>query len=255
MLLGPASVFVQTGFAQLGFAQLGPQPPCGTDPIPPYPAVDDAATVRLWSKSDLGRNWKPPACTGWTALDFATLVTIAARFHDSSAADGLLRRIGAISDLAGMRYWSTTHKQWQTLVVDAFALTGSPLGQRRQDFVPAEMKEGKVVYFEQTDNLAGKAVYRMYIAEASPDRIVVAVENVSTIRYLLITLFRPGEMQSIYYLDRESENIWRYYGIVRTGKIASGLIPGNDYSSINRAVAFYRHLVGIPTNQEPPVAR
>jgi hypothetical protein len=62
-------------------------------------------------------------------------------------------------------------------------------------------------------------------------------------------------MQSIYYLDRESENIWRYYGIVRTGKIASGLIPGNDYSSINRAVAFYRHLVGIPTNQEPPVAR
>ena len=26
-------------------------------------------------------------------------------------------------------------------------------------------------------------------------------------------------------------------------------------SSINRAVAFYRHFVGIPTDQEPPAAR
>jgi hypothetical protein len=75
------------------------------------------------------------------------------------------------------------------------------------------------------------------------------------LRYLLIPMFNPGEMQSIYYLDRESEDIWRYYGIVGTGKIANGLIPGNDSSSINRAVAFYRHLVGIPTNQEPPAAR
>ena len=121
--------------------------------------------------------------------------------------------------------------------------------------MPDEMKEGEEVYFDQTDNLAGKAVYRMHISEASADRIVVSVENVSTIRYLLITVFRPGEMQSIYYLDRESENIWRYYSVTRTGKIANGLFPANDSSSINRAVAFYRHFVGIPTNQEPPAAR
>jgi hypothetical protein len=239
----------------LCFSQLGPQPPCGTDPIPPYPPVDRPAAVKLWSKSDFGRDWKPPTCTGWAAADSATLVTIAARFRHAPEAGGLLRRIGAISELAGMRYWSTTHQQWQTLVVDAYALTGSPFGQRREDFTPDEMKEAKVVYFEQTDNLAGKAAYRMHIAEASADRIVVAIENVSTIRYLLLPLFHPGELQSVYYLDRESENIWRYYSIVRTGKIASGLIPGNDSSSINRAVAFYRHLVGIPTNQEPPAAR
>ena len=27
--------------------QLGPQPPCGKEPIPPYPGVDDLAIVKL----------------------------------------------------------------------------------------------------------------------------------------------------------------------------------------------------------------
>jgi hypothetical protein len=42
---------------------------------------------------------------------------------------------------------------------------------------------------------------------------------------------------------------------VRTGKNANGLIAGNESSSVNRAVAFYRYLVGIPATQEPPGAR
>ena len=40
------------------------------------------------------------------------------------------------------------------------------------------MKEGKVLYFEQADNLSGTAIYRMHIAEASADRLVFDVENV-----------------------------------------------------------------------------
>jgi hypothetical protein len=63
------------------------------------------------------------------------------------------------------------------------------------------------------------------------------------------------QLQSMYFLDRESDSVWRYYSIVRTGKNANGLIAGNESSSINRAVAFYRHIVGIPTTQEPPGAR
>ena len=154
-----------------------------------------------------------------------------------------------------MRYWSTTQKRWQTLIVDAYALTGLRQSQRRGDFTPDEMKQGKVLYFEQVDNLSGKATYRMHIAEASTNRLVFDVENVSTMKYLFITLFSPGEMQSIYWLDRESENVWRYYSMVRTGKNANRLIAGNEASAVNRAVAFYRRLVGIPTDQEPPAAR
>jgi hypothetical protein len=238
-----------------GFAQSGPQPPCGKDPVPPYPGLDDSAIVKSWSKSEFGRDWRPPACTGWAAVGFTTLVTTVARFRHASEAEGLLRHIGAISELAGMRYWSTTHKQWQTLIVEAHALTGFEPGQRREDFAPEEMQEGKVLYFEQVDNLSGKAIYRMHIAEASADRLVFDVENVSTLRYLFLTLLHPGEIQSIYFLDRESENVWRYYSMVRTGQSANRLIGGNESSAVNRAVAFYRHMVGIPTDREPPAAR
>jgi len=238
-----------------GYAQSGPQPPCGKEPVPPYPGLNDSATVKSWNKSDFGVDWRPPACTGWETAGFTSLVSTVARFRLTSGADGLLRHIGAISKLAGMRYWSTTQKRWEVLIVDAYALTGTQAGQRRGDFAPDEMKKGTTLYYEQVDNRTGKAVYRMQIAEASPDRLVIEVENATTIRYLFFTLFHPGEMQSIYFLDRESENVWRFYSIVRTGKNASRMIAGNESSAVNRAVAFYRYLVGIPTDQEPPAAR
>jgi hypothetical protein len=235
--------------------QTGPMPPCGMEPIPAYPDVNEEAVVKSWSKSDLGHDWKPPVCTDWAEVGFTTLVTIAARFPHTSKAEGLLRHIGSISELAGMRYWSTTHKQWRTLIVDAYALTDSKHGQRRKDFTPAEMKEGSVLYFEQVDNLSGKSIYRMHIIEASASRLVFDVENVSTMRYYFVPIFHAGELQSVYFLDRESDKVWRYYSIVRTGSKANGLIAGNESSSVNRAVAFYRSLVGIPVTQEPPAAR
>jgi hypothetical protein len=238
-----------------GFAQPGLQPPCGKEPLPPYPGLGDAPIVKFWSESDFGRDWRPPACTGWDEVGFSTLITTVARFRYTSGAEGLLRRIGAASELAGMRYWSTTHQQWRTLIVNAHALTGLQPGRPRQDFTLDEMKEGKALYLEQADNLAGTATYRMHIAEASADRLVFDVENVSTMRYLFVTLFHPGEMQSIYFLDRESDSVWRYYSITRTGRNASSLATGHESSSVNRAVAYYRSLVGIPTDQEPPAAR
>jgi hypothetical protein len=238
-----------------GYAQSGPKPPCGMEPVPAYPGLDNSAAAKSWSKSDAGSDWRPPVCTGWGVTGFTTLVTTVARFRYTSETEGLLRHIGAISELAGMRYWSTTHKRWQTLIVDAHALTGLQPYQRRADFTPDEMQAGKVLYFEQVDNLSGKGIYQMHIAEASADRIVFDVENVSTLHYLLLTAFHPGEMQSIYFLDRESENVWRYYSIVRIGKNANQMLTGNESSAINRAVAFYRYMVGIPAEQEPPAAR
>jgi hypothetical protein len=246
-----ASLFYQPN----SHAQTGPQPPCGNEPIPSYPNLSDPAVVKAWHKSELGDYWKPPACTEWGSADFTTLVTIAARFRYSLNAKDLLRRIGAVSQLAGLRYWSTTHKQWRALILEAHAMTGDQPGRRRQDFNPDEMIEGRVFYFEQEDNLSGKGTYRMRIAAASANRLVIEIENVSTVHYLLVPLFRPGEVQSMYFLDRESPEVWRFYSIVRTRTTSSRLLTGNESSAINRAVALYRYFVGIPMDQEPPAAR
>lgn len=249
------AVFVLTLCVWPAAVGSGPQSPCGRDAIPAWPGIDDPAIVKSWSRVELGHDWIPPACTGWTAPGFTSLVTITARFRHSSDTTDLLRHVGGISALAGMRYWSTTHQRWEKLILDAHALTGFQSNQRRADFTPDEMRQGDILYFEQADNLSGRAVFRLHIAEASPDRIVFDMENASTIRYLLVPVFRPGEMQSIYFLDRESDDVWRFYSIMRMGKNANWLVAGNESSAINRAVAFYRSLVGIPAAQEPPAAR
>ena len=202
--------------------------------------MDKSPAVKAWDRSDLGARLDT-ACLHW--LDRIGLYNAGGygcALSPCSGVEGLLRRIGAISELAGMRYWSTTHKRWQTLIVSAYALPGPAGGQRRKDFSPDEMEEGKCLYFQQEDNLSGKAIYRMRIQSVSPDRLVFDTENISTVRYLLWPLFRPGEMQSIYFLERESQDVWRYYSITRTGRNASTLTAGHDASSINRAVAFYR---------------
>ncbi len=239
---------------QYAFAQSGPQPPCGTAPVPLWAALGETASVKSWSDSGAGRDWKPPACVGWTDAGFTTLVTTAARFRHTTGADGLLRRIGAISELSGMRYWSTTHQQWQTLIVQAYALDAAQPPRRRRDFTVDELKPGHALPYVQIDNLTGRSVYSLRILESAPDRIVCEVENVSTLRYFLFPVFAPGDIRTVVFLDRESEGVWRYYGIMRIGRNVSRRIAGNDASAVNRAVAFYRHLVGIPTGEEPPTA-
>src|ERR1700733_14316396 len=106
------------------------EPPCGSNPNPAYPRLADSPNVKSWGPSELGPNWRPPPCTGWSAPGFTTLVTTVARFGYNSDHAGLLRRFGAVSEFAGIRYWSTTHKQWKTLVLEAYALT-SQNGQHR----------------------------------------------------------------------------------------------------------------------------
>ena len=90
-----------------GYAQLGPQPPCGKEPIPRYPGLDDSAIAKSWNKSELGRDWRPPACTGWTALGFTSLVTTVARFSLYLGSSGLASPL-----------WGNFRTQGHALLID-----------------------------------------------------------------------------------------------------------------------------------------
>jgi uncharacterized protein DUF6675 len=232
---------------------VGPHPPCDGDVDPPYPDLNQPVSNKSWDASVLGRSWQPPSCLGRNSSGFTTLVTTVGRFRSAVDDTRFLQTFGAVSQWKGLRYWSVSHREWKTLITESFALT-TPQGQRRPDFSINETKQGSELYFEQDNNLTGKANYRMQIVKASQDHVVVKIENIGPIRYLLVPVLHTGDLQSIYFLDRESEGIWRYYSIVRTGKNASRLIAGKDASAFNRAVAVYRHLAGIPDNMEPPAA-
>lgn len=202
----------------------------------------------------MSRDWLPPACTGWTTTGFTTLVVTAARFRYDSGVDGLLRRVGAISESAGIRYWSTTRKRWKTLIVSARALTGPDGSMPRKDFLPDEIREGKPLYFQQEENLFGNVIYRLKMRSASPDRLVFETENTSTVKGMFGNMFQPGEIQGLYFLEPESGGVWRYYGLLRTSRNANRMTMGHEASYLNRAAAIYRHLVGIPTDRDPPVS-
>jgi hypothetical protein len=46
----------------------------------------------------------------------------------------------------------------------------------------------------------------MHIVSVAADRFVFEVENITVMRYFLVTHFHPAELQSIYFLDRESDD-------------------------------------------------
>ena len=210
--------------------------------------------VRVWSASDL-RDWKPAACTGWGASESPTIVAVAARFRFTGGIDGLRRRVGAVSETRGLLYWSATQKRWRELILDAYASPGPDSDLRRPDFSLNEIAEGRTLFFQQEDNVFGQAAYRMRIRSQSTERLVFDVENATTIRFVMLPLFEPGQAQSIYFLEKEAAGVWRYYCIARTSGNAAGLLAGYEASAINRAVALYRRLAGIPADQEPPAAR
>ena len=231
--------------AETGFAAEAPLPPCDAAPQPPYPGPGGPERSATWTTSDLGDNWTPPSCTGWTGSDFRLIVAMSARLDDPISMETALSRFGAISGLTGLRYWSATEHRWAELVTFATAVQGPTDKRARADFSPQELLGGKPVYYLQTDNRSsGDVIYRLTVLAARPDRLVVSIENVTSIRLMLVTLFPPGAVQTVDFLQRQADGSWGYYSLLRTRASSSFLTGGFVSSYVNRAIAFYRHIAG-----------
>jgi hypothetical protein len=230
-----------------------PQPPCGSPPVPAYPAIG-TVTIEAWDASELPGGWSPPRCTGWQGAGARILVALSGSFPHGGGSDDLLARFAAVSAMRGIRYWSVTDKQWRPLIVDAAALTGTDRNSRRADFTLAELKSGQTLSFLEQDSRSGAVTYHLRLLESGPDRFVLAIDNATPIKFMLFTLFPPGAMQSVYFIERLAPDRWGYYSLLRAGADASSMVAGHAGSSMNRAQALYRHFLGAPTDQEPPAS-
>lgn len=157
--------------------------------------------------------------------------------------------------MRGIRYWSATEALWRILVIDAAALSGPDARSRRADFAPSELLKGSEHHFWEDDSRSGEIVYRMKVLDRTPSALAIATENLTPVRMLLVTLFEPGALQSVEYIAQVSPGVWGVYLLTRTGDGTSMLAGGHEASYVNRAVALYRHLAGIPTDREPAAAR
>jgi len=238
-------------FTLAGVAAADEAAPAACTGIPGVAAPEPgaAAVVAAWSDNAA---WRPPSCTDWTARGFRLLVAVAASFRSDAGIDDLLARFGAVSSLADVRFWSPSDRAWKPLVENAGALDGS--GTARADFTPAEIKDGRPFFFVQGGGETGDIVNRARVVDASPDRLVVEAQNVTPIKFSLIQLFGPGDLQTLYSFERRSPGVWTYHGLTRVGRGSSFLVAGHTDSFANRALALYRHFAGLPAASTPPLA-
>ena len=233
----------------------GPIAPCAPDAVSSIPAFGDPPNARNWHPRDIATTWSAPACMTWAAQPFTVLTALAGSFKFDGTANDLLRRFGAISAWRGIQYWSVTDGRWDILIADATALDGTDPRSRRADFTLSELKPGAPLYFAQQDNRSsGAVVYRMSVDAIRPDRLVITAENISPVSVFIFTIFDVGDLKSTYIFQRLSPTLWGYYSL-SGAREGAALLISHDGSYLNRALAIYRHLAGIPGNQEPPLAR
>ncbi|MDA0239998.1 MAG: hypothetical protein O3A84_08225 [Proteobacteria bacterium] len=240
------------GLPGLGNAQTPMLPviPCTGDVHPAYSAPGAPLNIHIVAGDALPDGW-----TGWKAGPAAIILAAAGRFRHTGDSALLAQRIAHISELKEVIYWSDSRDVWRRLFSDAWALTGPKKSLRRADFSDDDVQTGKTIhYYNEENNLVRGVVYQARVRERTDDRIVFESTNVTPLGLAIFDAVDSGAFQQLYYLERESSEIWRYYTLVRITE-ASLLARLSPKSFKNRAVAYYRFLAGIKMDKEPPAAR
>lgn len=234
-------------------------PPCANSPYPVAGNVGAALNQLVWVDDDSLENWSPPACTGWTAGPTKALLAAAGRFRMSGDSATFASRLADISDMTDLVYWSATRDRWRNLFKEAVALSSFEADTERADFSADELiPEAELYYGLAEDNPTTGVVYQLVIHERTPDRLVFETINVTALRAKLLfikpRIAAPGEFRQLYYVERETEDTWLYYSLVRMGQ-AGSLAGTSEANYMNRAEGYFRYLTGQQMDREPPAAR
>ncbi len=244
-LLGILSVFVCEAYA----AEPPACPDGKTTTIPPFASAGKAPSVASWKKlASL-----VPSCQVSLQSSADLTTALAGRFNFDGTTEELAERLGAVSETEDLVYWSISNSSWQSLAEKAFALESRDAKIRRTDFSGSEVLSGETLYLAQNDSRSwGLNVFEMKTISTSIDHIVLKSQNRSRIRFGPITVFKPESAVSVLFIHREKENLWTYYSLSVLKDVG---VPMSRRSVINRQAALYRHLVGVPLDKDPPVAR
>jgi hypothetical protein len=230
-----------------------PKPPCEESSFPAYGPVGSNGSQAVWKSKEL-TNWRPAACLGWSGPSLS-VVALAVEFHFSGSLDALLARLGALDSYPSIRYWSTSRKQWRALVTRASVVAGADGPDTKTALDPDDFVVGKDNFYAEISEESGRTAYRLHVLARRGDHVALASENVTPINALGLTIFSPFALQSVIFLDRRGPDLWGFYSILRTASGTSRIASGHEASYLNRQVALFRYLAGIPTNLEPPIAR
>jgi hypothetical protein len=167
----------------------------------------------------------------------------------------ILRRLVSTAGLRQIRYWSFSRKQWRGLFAHVDTLSGPNRNLKRNDLGLDEIRTGQDYFmWQKEDSIASGMILRSRFEHLAENRVIFKQVNLSESHILWTKILAPDEFETIYFLDHESGDVWRYYSLTRFGAAARPLSDASLASVINRSVAIYRYLAGIPTDREPPAA-
>ncbi|GGF24240.1 hypothetical protein GCM10011611_32860 [Aliidongia dinghuensis] len=254
--LSAALLSIGLGWSTAAAAASVPVPPCARlAALPALPADGAPPNFAVWRGDALDRTAPVPACLGWPDFDFSIMLAMAGRFRHPGGVEAVLAGFGRFSSMTGLKYWSISDERWQVLLERSAAVTDPETRQARPDFAPGEFVPGRDLYFLQRENRGREdIVYRLHVLTNGPDGFSVSVTNVSSINFLFIRLFAPGDLNSVYFFRRLGNDDWGYWAVGGTHLGLTGLFGPHIGSFENRAMAIYRHFAGIPEDQEPPAA-
>ena len=228
----------------LAAPRVEPSPAC-TSPVWPASAhLGSPPNVAEWPLYQPPLDWDLQPCLGWELRRFTSFVAVVGTFR-AAGMDAVLSRLGAVSTLKDIRYWSVTDRRLEPLIFDAFALEAPVLRGGRADFTPQEMQTGRDLFFTQHDNRSSAPVrYRMRVVERRSDSLVVDIANENRVRLFLLTLFEPGDVRTALFITRTANDTWTCYALAGSHPSAVAGLLDNRKSHVNRLIAFYGYLTG-----------
>jgi hypothetical protein len=236
-------------------AAVPPQPPCSADAAVAPVSADHNPLIGLWHPDEVPADWRLADCAGLALPTGAVLVTVTGRLHHDGDARALLARLGRASEQLKILYWSVEDGAWRPLLTDAAALSGPDPTLRRPDFKPDEMRVGERLHMLfDDDRPPGPVVFETEIREADADGFMTVTVNVSPLTLMGMTIAGPGDLASLLAVDRVGADEFSYYALSAIALSSMAAASVSDAAHINRAVAAFRYIAGIPGDRDPPAA-
>jgi hypothetical protein len=229
----------------------GPPLVCGQAPPPAFPPPDKPPIVQSWLQD--GRQDGPllPDCGHLRGREFELLVRVTASFNAPGEAADMLLRMGAVSSMKGMTYWSFSDRRRQLLVRESFAVEGPTSTKPRADFTLAELRSGALLHYLQSDNRTSALVpYSLKVLLSGNDGFTLRIENLADVRFMGVTFVPARAMQWVVTIERLGPERWGYRSLLGVQQLGFGSAEKYRLSNLSRSVAIFDLLSGRQTEIE-----
>jgi hypothetical protein len=85
--------------------------------------------------------------------------------------------------------------------------------------------------------------------------VTIDVENVGTIKLLVLKLFNSGDLHTTIFFERISHDDWGYYSLSGAHQNPIVALTSHQQSYINRSLALFAYMAGVSNVNELPWAK